>query len=48
VKERYFSPERARDRCGDLITEARYIHIIPAEESESPLLPHCFELPAAS
>lgn len=48
VKERYFSPERARDRCGDLITEARHIHIIPAEENESHLLSHCFELPAAS
>ena len=48
VKERYFSPERARDRCSDLITEARHIHIIPAEENESHLLSHCFELPAAS
>jgi hypothetical protein len=48
VKERYFCPERARDRCGDLITEARYIRIIPGEENETHLLSHCFELPAAS
>jgi hypothetical protein len=48
LKERYLCPERARSRCGDLITEARYIHIIPAEENAPPLLPHCFELPAAS
>jgi hypothetical protein len=48
VKERYFSPERARDRCGALLTEARYIHIIPEEENESHLLSRCFELPAAS
>jgi hypothetical protein len=48
VKERYFSPERARDRCSDLLTEARHIHIIPGEENEPHLLSHCFELPAAS
>ena len=48
LKERYFSAERARDRCSDLITEARHIHIIPGEENEPHLLSHCFELPAAS
>jgi len=47
LKERYFCPERARDRCSDLITEARHIHIIPGEENEPHLLSHCFELPAA-
>ena len=46
VKERYHCHERARDRFGDLITEARYIRIVPAEDSEP--LPHCFELPPAS
>jgi hypothetical protein len=48
LKERYLCPERARSRCSDLITEARYIRIIPAEESEPHSLPHCFEIPAAS
>lgn len=48
LKERYHSPERARSRCSDLITEARYIRIVPAEESELYQLNHCFELPAVS
>jgi len=48
VKERYHCHERARDRCGDLITEARYIRIVPADDSESHFLPQCFELPAAN
>jgi hypothetical protein len=46
LKERYHCPERARSRCGDLITEARYIRIVPAEDDEP--LPHGFELPAES
>jgi hypothetical protein len=48
LKERYFCPERARSRCSDLITEARYIRIVPAEESETHFLRHCFEIPAAN
>lgn len=46
VKERYHCPDRARNRCSDLLTEARYIRIIPAEENELGSLSHCFELPA--
>jgi len=46
LKERYLCPERARNRCGDLITEARYIRIVPSEDGESHFLPQCFELPA--
>lgn len=44
LKERYHCPEQARSRCSDLITEARYIRLIPAPE-EPPALTHCFELP---
>jgi hypothetical protein len=46
LKERYLCPNQARSRCSDLITEARYIRIIPAEEAEPHPLLHCFELPA--
>ena len=46
VKERYQCPDRARSRCSDLITEARYIRIVPAEEAERHHLNQCFELPA--
>jgi hypothetical protein len=45
LKERYICHERARSRCSDLITEARYIQLLPAEEAEPPPLHHCFELP---
>lgn len=48
LKERYQCPERARSRCSDLITEARYIRIVPAEESDPHFLVHCFELPSVS
>jgi hypothetical protein len=47
LKERYLCPERARSRCSDLITKARYIRIVPAREGDPPFLTHCFELPAA-
>jgi len=46
VKERYLCPDQARSRCSDLITKARYIRIVPAEEAERHLLNQCFELPA--
>ena len=46
LKERYLCPDRARNRCSDLITVARYIRIVPAEEAERHLLNQCFELPA--
>jgi hypothetical protein len=48
LKERYHCPDRARSRCSDLITEARYIRIVSAEEAEPQLLNQCFELPARS
>ncbi len=46
LKERYQCADRARKRCSDLITEARYIRIVPAEETEPYFLRNCFELPA--
>jgi hypothetical protein len=46
LKERYQCPDRARSRCSDLITKARFIRLVPAAEGEAPPLNQCFELPA--
>src|SRR5438045_2424419 len=34
LKERYQCPDQARSRCSDLITEARYIRIVPAHNDQ--------------
>lgn len=48
LKERYFCPRQARDRCNNLLTQAaRYIRIVSAT-AEDPHLAHCLELPSSA
>jgi hypothetical protein len=46
LKERYFCPREARDRCNNLLTQARYIRIVSAT-ADDPALAHCLELPSS-
>lgn len=45
VKERYVRVELARTRCTELLTEARLIRLVVAEDGENAPLLNCFELP---